>query len=314
MITGGTLQKERLILTTESVADAKLVKSGIGGRNNFINIAPYGNHLSLKIEGQNLSVTKEDKRVFTFEEVHALLKKIQMFGRIKKRVMHDLLESSRHTLCSKLTLFFPNDKAPMVELAFAYNWAAMEFESEFFGKILPEVKQAVKKSKAPSIKIFSNNMDIISFHNYAMNGIYINRRAFEGIADVLCENRLLGKPSRPSFVMRACAFGVKSVAYMETRKIYKITDDLFELNQVKASSPEMGDIGYFVPLMEVFDVLAKTGKLSALSGVQLASFRSISDDVDSLDQYNLPETIVHSVVGFIDDFREEIQSFSEQAA
>ena len=132
MITGGTLQKERLMLTTESVADAKLVKSGISGRNNFINIAPYGNYLSLKIEGQNLSVTKEDKRVFTFEEVHALLKKIQMFGRIQKRVINDLLDSARHTLSSKLTLFFPNSQAPAVELAFAYNWAAMEFESEFF--------------------------------------------------------------------------------------------------------------------------------------------------------------------------------------
>ena len=184
----------------------------------------------------------------------------------------------------------------------------------FFGKILPEVKQAVKKSKAPSIKIFSNNMDIISFHNYAMNGIYINRCAFEGIADVLCENRLLSKPSRASFVMRTCAFGVKSVAYMEARKISKITDDLFEVSQVRALSPKMGDAVFFVEIMSVFDVLSKTGKLSTLSEGQLTCLRRISDDADILGLHKLPETIIHSLVGFVSDFSQEIQSSSAQAA
>ncbi len=306
MITGGDITKNRLSLTTESDFDAKLVKGGLAGRNNYLVIPPYGNKLNFKIEGYNIIVTKDDKRIFTFEEVHSLIKKIQMFGRIGKNTMSDIINHARTLLPVKLTLFLPNEVHPAVEVAFAYNWASIEFESEDFNKIMPEVKRKVNKTSEPSIKVFSNNVDIITFHNYAMDGIYIDSSSFDGMADVLIENRIINRASKSIFITRSCAFGVKSVAYMEARKLSRTNDDMFDIHQKEKLGIEIGDVDYFITLMDSFASLSEDGRFSQLNDNQIKQLYEIIENPQVLGQHDMPESIVHSVKGFVADFSTEI--------
>lgn len=306
MITGGAIRKEKLILSAGSPADANSVKGGLAGQNSSLSTSPYGNKVDLSIEGQNLSLVKDSRLPFTYEEVRTIIKKIQAFERITKKNADIILESAREILGARLTFFYPHTQKPSVEFAFSYNWASIEISNPNFQTIYAEVRDAITRNQGSSIKVFSNNMDIISIHNYSLKGIYLKRKSYEEMADIFIKHGLFDADDRKKFIVRAAAFGTKSVIYMDARQLSQKNDETFDLENDANYTPRIGAKHFLKPIVETLDKLSRQGVFSTLLPEHIKIMHVVLEKPEMIVKYSLAETIKDCVVSFISDFSEEI--------
>jgi len=310
MIIGGELHKGVLTLNAESSQDATMIKSGLSGKNHFINLSPYGNRINLTNQGSNLILKKHVGTSLTYEEIKVVIKKIQMFGRIKPEKADSILLSARRVLDSKLTFFFITLENPVVEIGFSYNWASIEFKSSNFDKIFPNIKDAITNNSPSSIKVFSNNSDSVSVHNYAMNGIYIPRHSFDAISDILISEGVLKDKHKDNFIIKASAFGIKSVCYMEARQIAGDQDESFTMGDSSQYKEETGDFNFVTNFYNIITSLAEHGSFSELTEKDITFLKEFTTDIDNLEKYNLSETIKECCEGLVHDYEEDIASYA----
>jgi len=310
MIIGGELHKGVLTLNAESSQDATMIKSGLSGKNHFINLSPYGNRINLTNQGSNLILKKHVGTSLTYEEIKVVIKKIQMFGRIKAEKADQILFSARRVLDSKLTFFFITIDNPLIEIGFSYNWASIEFKSSNFDKIFPNIKEAITDNSPPSIKVFSNNSDSVSVHNYAMNGLYIPKDSFEMISDILINEGILKDKHKNSFIIKASAFGIKSVCYMEARQIAGDQDESFEIQNSSHYKEETGDFNFVTTFYNIITSLAENGSFNDLQEEHITFLKEFTEDIHNLDKYNLSETIKECCEGLIHDYEEDIVDYA----
>ena len=306
MITGGALKQEKLILTTSSEKDAKMARGGLAGKNVYISTAPYGNRTDLSTEGTNVILTKNSGTPFTYEEVRTLVKKVRMFDRISPSKAEAILEKARQRLDSRLTLFFPDVKHPTIEIGFSYNWISIEFQSNKFTNIYKIIKNIIEKNEPKCIKVFSNEDNIISIHNYAMQGIYVSRKSFEEIAGIFVTNGLIEKSQENKFALRVLALQVKSVSYMEARMLCQSVDENFDFKTTKKYSPVIGNRAFLTEMMSIFNNIFKQGSIEHLALPELTSLNNVSQNISILETHHLAETINNSLSNFAKEYKEDI--------
>ncbi|MCB2081842.1 MAG: hypothetical protein KDD76_04330, partial [Rickettsiales bacterium] len=162
MINNTILRRDRFILQMDSARPAELLKAALAGTSKLIPIAPYGHNIHVAVDGSDLKITREDEAFFAYEEVRCIVKKMHLFGKLSKKNADHILDMARRTLSSRLTLFYPNIQAPVVEVAFAYNWASFGFTADAFENIATELNERLAGIIAPTAKLFDNNTDTYS--------------------------------------------------------------------------------------------------------------------------------------------------------
>jgi len=307
MINECELFDRELIFKTSSASQAKLIRSIIVGQNSELTLSPYGNRISVALEDGQAILVKESGNPFTYEEIRTVVKKLLMFHRIKPGAADHALNMSRMKLNSKLTLFYPNKNMPRVEISFSYNWASISFHSDKFNDLYPEIRDAILEGQSSAIKVFSNNIDTISIHNYAMQGIYVSRRAFEGIAAILIKSNILNPSDKDSFALRATAFGVLSVSYMEARQICKNTDETFSIDSEEDYNPLIGNRKFLSPTMNLLQHLTEKGQFSGAPEEGLRLLHNVWNDSKAIEKHSLAITIRGAVSAFVRNYHEEVE-------
>jgi hypothetical protein len=307
MITGGSFRNEKFILASESDADAIMIKRGLCGKTDVIALAPYGNKAAVSTAGNTLIFRKQSGLPLTYEEAHNIIKKIRLFEKVSDKVVNHLQREARMQLKAPLTLFYPSAAAPVIQIAFSYNWVSFEVERPDFAAALPLIHDAILTAKHSSIlKAFSNNADTISVHNYDMGGIYVPRTALAALAETLLKYNLIKPDEKNVFVTRVAAFGVHSVSYMDARQLSQNVDETFELSDDKNYNPLIGQPSFLIPALQGFSVLATNGDFKKLGAEQIQQLRSVLVNPESLKPYGLSETIAICIASFVQDFKNEI--------
>lgn len=310
MIIAGALRNDKLVLTTRSAAEASLVKNGIAGENPFLPAAPYGNRVDFSVDANTITLTKHSGQAFTYEEVRSFIKKIILFGRITESEAKSLLDLARAGLGSRLTFFYPNNRTPKIEVSFAYNWVAVEFDNTNFNEIFEKASSLITQNQKSSVKVFSSNLKTITIHDYSMDAIYVRRNSFEGIADAIISDGVILPGEKYIFITRASASNIKSVIYMEARRLTKGADENFEFSDNKALDPLIGRKELLVPLINIMDEITKRGGFSGLKPEQIKLLKSLSANMQEVDKYSPSKSIRESIRFFLQDFSEEVNSLS----
>ena len=285
-----------------------MVKNGFAGKNIYVSIAPFGNRVAPTIESDDLVLTKHSGHPFTYEEVHGIIKKILSFKQIDEVNADNIIKLARINLESVLTLFFPTHEKPKVEICYAYNWASIEFKAKDFKEAFMEVRDAVKEYQKPSVKIFSNNLDIISLHNYDMKGICILRKTYEKIATILEEQGVTLAIDHHQFVVQATAFGIKSVMFMEGRAQAENADETYSIKHSRTYSPALGNMDFVTSIYAIMCAIARKGLFSDLKPEQLKILEALTDNPALLDKYELTDSIQMCLQAFLADFKLEIDA------
>lgn len=308
MIIAGALRNDKLVLTARSAVEATLVKDGIAGENPYLPSAPYGNRVDFAVDANTLTISKHSGQPFTYEEVRSFIKKVILFGRINEAEAKSLLELARAGPGSRLTFFYPNNKTPKIEVSFAYNWVAVEFDNSNFDSIFQEASSSIAQYQKPSTKIYNSNLRTITIHDYSMDAIYIRRTSFNGIADAVIKDGVLLPGEKYIFVTKAASFNVKSVIYMEARRLTKGADENFEFSDNKALDPLIGRKELLVPLINTLDEITRRGGFSSLKPDQIKLLKSLSDNNAEVDKYTPSQAIRDAIKFFLEDFADEIKS------
>lgn len=307
MIINGALRKEKLVLTAGSANEALLIKGGLVGENAFLSVPPFGNRIDFSVDANNIVISKHSGQPLTYEEIRSFIKKIILFGRINERETRSLLELARTGVGSRLTLFYPNTKHPKVEVSFAYNWVSVEFEDHKFDDSFQITSDTITRSQKPTTKIFHNNIRNISIHDYSRDAIYIRRSSFEGITDALVGDKVFLPAEKNIFVLRSAAFNVKSVIYMEARRLTKGADENFEISDNKSLDPTVGRKELLVPLLNIIDEISKHGSFSGIKSAQANILYNILEKPSEYEKYSPSSSIKEALKSFAEDFAEEIK-------
>ncbi len=308
MITSGALREERFILNAKSASDASLVKNGIAGDNPFLHAAPYGNRIDFSLEGTHLVLAKHSGQPFTYEEIHSFIKKIQLFERIDIKDARAILEQARVSLDSKLTLFYPHPNNSTVEVAFAYNWASIEFDSPKFEDAFDNLKEQIVEIQGRSTKVHSNHSNMISIHLYSVSGIYLKRHTLEVISNALASHSVIPEREKDKLVLRTAAFGVRSVTYMEARQMCNGADETFDFGTYPEYNPEIGDRNFLKDVMDIMTEIALSGEFSGLAREKLELLVLCANSEDVKEKYHIVNTIAELLVNFSTEFKKDMIS------
>ncbi len=306
MITSGKIRNEKLKLISDKTKDAEITRGALAGKNNHFYLSPYGNYIDISIDGAIITLTKHSGRIFTYEEVKNLIKKMQSFERIRKKEADEILGSARDLLDAKLTSFFPAIKKPIVEISFSYNWVSIEFQCKDFDKIYSKIQNSIADYLDKNIKICSNNYDIVTLHNYSMAGISISRKALEALADIFIEENIVAEAGKTAFVARNAAFGAKSVSYMEARNLCKNADESFSINNEQNYNSDIGNREYIALIFDIFDKLSLKGDFLKLDNNQMQLLKELLVKPENIEQHKVLESIKNHFINFAEEFHEEI--------
>lgn len=310
MIISGELKEGKLTLRAESTQDATMIRSGLSGKNTFVNIAPYGNRIEITLMGNGIVFRKNNDTPLTYEELKSIVKKIQMFGKIDSFQAKRVLKDAREELNRQLTLFFKTVMTPQLEMGFAYNWISLEFKHDALDEIFNEIKALITETCPPTIRVFSNNSDAISIHNYAMTGIFLGRDSYEGIVAILVRHGILLQDDSEIFVRRASAFAVKSVSFMEARQASDQADEDFSISHLENYELNVGDIQFIKKMLEITEKLSETGEFSSLDAEYLHELYKIASEDNYIAHFNLSDTLLACFSGIARNFSDEIQSIN----
>lgn len=306
MITGCIFRKEKFVLNAESPADASMVKGGLVGKNTFTYSSPFGNRINISTEANSLSFFKPSGKAFTYEEIHGLIKKIELLGKIARLEEVNILTSARKDLDSKMTLFFPSESKPALAISFFYNWISIDLEdTKKFKEIsvkLIELVEGISKS----LMVYAGKYSSITIHNYDMGSLYFNKAQLDNIAQVLVDNGIISKEEKKRFIVRAAAFMIKSIIYMEARHIVKNADETFSFDEDSNYNPLIGNREFLQKFLKVMSWLGDKGLFISLNAEQLQTLADISDDPEILTKQSLSELIKQDIESFMKDFKDEI--------
>ncbi len=306
MLIGGKILKEKMILVTESAHDANMIKLGLAGKNNFISIPPYGNQILPQLDTANLSLRKASKLPFSYEEVRTIVKKVEAFGKARPQTVANITNEARHVLEAQLTKFLPDITNAKLELAVSYNWISMQINGAHFQEIYDEVLEILNTNADRNLKIFSNNQETISIHNYDMRGIYIARAQMEKIIDAFKKNALFNIEYKQSLLVKCLAFITKCVVFMEARQQCQHSDEAFELEKNRQYNPMLGNRDFIERMQSALDTLSHGGDLLALDLEKLGELYAISKNEIQIDSFGLMQSIRMCYANFINDFKNEI--------
>lgn len=306
-IVSGSVRKNMLTLVADSARSAELVRNGLCANGAaFITVPPYGNKMLPKQEDKNLTIRKEPDTGFTYEEIGNLLHKIEMIGRLSEPAHRAMLKEAREQLNNQLTFFYPAVSLPKIELNFFYNWVSLSLFPRATEALYKEIEKAFStESLRGTVKVFRNAVGLVTFHNYAMCGIYMTNAMFLAVAEALSQHDLLHKDEVKAFAQRATQFGVKSVTFMEARQLLKNAPETAPI-QYDAGMYNSND--FRAPLVHILSTLSKNGNFKELNTTQLKMLQTLADAPKSIDRYDLPTAVKNALRGISINFKTEIEA------
>jgi hypothetical protein len=311
MLTGGTLTHNKVTLNTNSKKFAERIRLSLVGKRTglFFITAPFNERVNVKVEGEDVFLTKNEENAFVYEEIRQIVRLLRQFDSGKETYLKNLLRIGRETLGSSFTLFYPKQEAAVVEVIFRQNWVTFYFMIPNTKLIASALTKLVEKTMDHA-RVLSND-DSVSIHSDDERSLFLSLASFRNIGEVFVDCEVMPDVAVNDFAQKAARTSLRCVSFLEGRHLCITADETYESADSNSANPV--ERSGLKPLLNTLAVLAKHGDFSNLSAKQREFLMYFTQNPKRIDDYKGTKESVQTLQAIVTKFADEISYAHSQA-